>query len=215
MIEGIHPTPSNDNAGGAGVPATPAAFLEFLTDLFRRGQAMAYGPGKVSMCAHMLQTADLAAEAGAPPALVAASLLHDVGHFGTDYPFDFEDESHATMQTASEDRRHEDAGAAMLLPFFGPDVAEPVRLHVPAKRYLCAIDDAYYDHLSATTRHTLGLQGGPMTAAEADAFARLPHAEAAAQLRRWDDEAMVADRPVPGFVHYAELLAGLITRPGA
>ncbi len=186
--------------------------IAFLSDLFHRGEALSYGPGQVSMCAHMLQTADLARADGAEPALIAASLLHDVGHFGTDFPIDFTDDNHAAMQSAVADHRHEEAGADLLAPFFGPQVSEPVRLHVPAKRYLCAIDPGYFEGLGPTTRHTLGLQGGPMSDADAEAFHALPFAAEAARLRRWDDQAMVADRPVPGFSEYQAMLEDLLAR---
>jgi len=194
-----------------GVQATPAELLDFLADLFQRAETMVYGTGQVSMCGHMLQTAELAEADGAPPALVAASLLHDLGHFGTDYDFAFTDASHVAMQSATTDKLHEEAGANMLRPFFGDAVAEPIRLHVSAKRYLCAIEPAYEAGLTATTRHTLGLQGGPMTPEEAEAFAELPHALDAARLRRWDDLAMVAERETAPFERYRELLADLMT----
>ncbi len=195
-----------------GVGASHKDLLGFLGDLFERAESLTYGAGQVSMCAHMLQTAEMAEVAGAAPALVAAALLHDVGHFGTDYDLGFTDGSHTAMQSATRDRRHEEAGARMLEPYFGPDVAVPIRLHVPAKRYLCAVDAAYDAGLSATPHHTLGLQGGPMSAEEAAAFAELPYADAAAELRRWDDRAMIAGKPVPGFGHYETLLQDLLVR---
>jgi predicted HD phosphohydrolase len=195
---------------GAGVP--PKDLLGFLSDLFERDESLAYGAAPVSMCAHMLQTAELAETAGAPPALIAAALLHDIGHFGTDYDFGFADGSHTAMQSATRDKRHEEAGARMLVPYFGPDIAALIRLHVPAKRYLCAIDAAYEADLSATARHTLGLQGGPLSGEEAAAFAELPYADAAADLRRWDDLAMIAGKPVHGFGHYKTLLRDLLDR---
>ncbi|MDH3579744.1 MAG: HD domain-containing protein [Hyphomicrobiales bacterium] len=182
-------------------------FLQFVTELFRRGEKLAYGKGQVSMCAHMLQTADLAAKEDASPALVVAALLHDIGHFGTDYPLDFEDARHAAMLAIELDHCHEEVGAAVLKTYYGPEVTEPVRLHVPAKRYLCSVDAEYYDGLSETTRHTLRLQGGPMTPAESDAFAAQPFAEDATRLRRWDDLAMVAERAVPDFDHYRGVLS--------
>ena len=162
------------------------------------------------MCAHMLQTADLAASSNASPSQVAASLLHDIGHFGTDFPIDFIDDRHAAMQAAVDDHCHEEVGAVMLATCFGPEVCEPVRLHVPAKRYLCAIERGYLEGLSETTLHTLNLQGGPMSEAEVEAFASLPYAKDAAQLRRWDDQAMVAERTVPGFSHYQSLVESLM-----
>jgi gamma-butyrobetaine dioxygenase len=185
-------------------------FLTFVTELFWRGEELAYGAGQVTMCAHMLQTAELAEKENAPPALVVAALLHDIGHFGTDYPLDFEDARHAAMLAIELDHCHEEVGAALLKSYYGPEVTEPVRLHVPAKRYLCFVDADYYKGLSKTTRHTLGLQGGPMTKAESEAFASQPFAEDAARLRRWDDLAMSAERKVPGFDHYIGLLSSMM-----
>ncbi len=167
---------------------------------------MTYGKGEVSMCGHMLQTADLAAEAGAPSSLIVASLLHDIGHFGTDYPMHFNSESHSHMRTASQDCCHEEAGATLLAPFFGSDVIEPIRLHVAAKRYLCATELGYNVQLSKTTRHTLSLQGGLLSDLEVETFLGLPYSKEAIQLRRWDDNAMAAKKPVPELEHYMGLL---------
>ena len=185
-------------------------FITFLAGLFERGEAMSYGAGEVTMCSHMLQTADLAQQAGTTPELVVASLLHDIGHFGTDYALDSDDSRHTAMLSATQNRRHEDAGADLLEPLFGVDVAEPVRLHVLAKRYLCAIEPDYLNRLADTTLHTLGLQGGPMTPDEVKAFEGKPHAQAAAALRRWDDFATHKERRVPGFEHYRCLLETLL-----
>ena len=189
------------------------AFIDLLSDLFYRGRSVAYGKGEVSMCGHMLQTAELAAEAGAAPPLLVACLLHDIGHFGTDYPLYFDDESHSHMQTASQDLHHEEAGASMLTPFFEPDVIEPIRLHVAAKRYLCATDPEYAVQLSTTTYHTLGLQGGVMDDKKVEAFLGLPYSSDAVQLRRWDDAAMTTNRSVPGLEHYMDLLEKLLIQP--
>ena len=112
----------------------------------------------------MLQAAALAELAGAAPALIAAALLHDVGHFtGTVTGRDL-------MQ--GTDNRHSDQGANWLAQWFGPEVTEPVRLHVDAKRYLCAVEPGYLDRLSPASVYTLRVQGGPMQAAEAAEFER-------------------------------------------
>ena len=203
------------NMAFPGVQASPNDMLDFLAGLFDRAENLSYGTGTVSMCAHMLQTADLAAADDASPKLVAAALLHDLGHFGTDFDFEFPDGSHTAMQAATDDKRHEDAGANMVRPFFGAEVAEPIRLHVPAKRYLCAIDTAYLDGLTETTRHTLGLQGGPMSADETKSFGALPFAAEAARLRRWDDLAMAADRVTTPFEDYRGLLEDLMAKCNA
>ena len=198
---------------GTNYPISSADLIEFLSGLFDRGKTIAYGKGDVSMCGHMLQAAELAAEAGASPSLLIASLLHDIGHFGTDYPLYFDNESHSHMQSASKDLNHEEFGAVMLAPFFGPAIIEPIRLHVAAKRYLCTTDPEYAVQLSATTSHTLGLQGGLLNKTEVEAYLNLPYANDAVQLRRWDDAAMIATRSVSGIEHYMDLLESLLTQP--
>lgn len=134
----------------------------------------------VTQTAHALQTAWAARRAGAGDALVVAALLHDIGHLVDDGA------DHSGLPAA--DRSHEERGADHLARWFGPEITEPVRLHVAAKRYLCAVDDAYAADLSAASVHSLAVQGGPMTPAECAAFAALPHASAATLLRRADDD---------------------------
>ncbi len=184
--------------------------IDVLFDLFARSGARAYQDGAVTMSEHMLQTAALAERAGAPPHLVAAALLHDVGHFGTDFPENYVDGRHAAMLKARTDRRHEEAGARLIEPFFGPEVSEPIRLHVPAKRYLCAVEPGYFEELSAQAVHTLGLQGGPMSPEEVAAFEAKPHAEAAARLRHWDEQSIVPGLETPDFGHYRPLIERLL-----
>jgi predicted HD phosphohydrolase len=128
---------------------------------------------------HMLQTGAAARLALAPRALVVAAVAHDVGHFtgvlrGRDL-------------MGGQDDHHDEVAATWLGRWFGIAVTEPVRLHVAAKRYLCAVDPAYRDQLSEASIYTLGVQGGPMSADEVAAFAKLPYAADAVLLRRWDD----------------------------
>jgi gamma-butyrobetaine dioxygenase len=144
---------------------------------------------------HMLQAGALAEAAGAEGPLVAAALLHDIGHLlGED-----EDED-----------RHGEAGARWLSQWFGEAVTEPVRLHVPAKRYLCGADAGYFGLLSAESVRTLSLQGGPMTAAEVTAFEALPFSHDAVAVRRWDDQAKDPAATPPRFAHFAPLLEVLV-----
>jgi phosphonate degradation associated HDIG domain protein len=172
------------------------------------------GPGEraylgepVSQAEHALQAAWLAERDGAPDALIVSALLHDVGHLLLGPSGDVADEG--------IDSRHEEAGAAWLARHFGPEVAEPARLHVEAKRYLCATDPGYLAGLSAASLRSLGLQGGPMTPAEIERFERHPGHEGAVRLRRWDDAAKVPGLEVPGPDHYRGRIEAIARiRPG-
>jgi phosphonate degradation associated HDIG domain protein len=169
-----------------------------------RGHTMYFGEA-VTEAEHALQAAALAEIDDASDALVAAALLHDIGHL-----------LHRHGENVADrgiDGRHEDIGCAWLNQYFGPAVAEPVRLHVAAKRYLSATNPAYVSRLSPASRQSLGLQGGPFTDAEVAEFVQVPFAEDAVRLRYWDDEAKVPGLPVPGFDHYRERL-GRVLRNG-
>jgi gamma-butyrobetaine dioxygenase len=169
--------------------------------LFASAGAAAYLGEPVTQAGHMLQAAALAERHGASPALVAAALLHDVGHFtGTVTGHDL---------MGGTDNRHGDQGAAWLATWFGPAVTEPVRLHVAAKRYLCATEPGYFDRLSDASRYTLSVQGGPMQGVEIAAFEREPYAADACSVRRWDDLAKDPAVQPPPFSHFAPLLRAL------
>jgi len=164
----------------ASIATAPDAPLgSVLSDMVEKHGNDLYGGEPVTQLQHALQCAQLAENEGASAALITAALLHDVGHLLED---DFED-----APEHDSDRRHEDLGDAFLSKWFGPNVTEPVRLHVAAKRYLCAVDPGYFDSLSAMSRHSLMLQGGPMSADEVAEFEANPHCKDAVRLRRWDD----------------------------
>jgi [1-hydroxy-2-(trimethylamino)ethyl]phosphonate dioxygenase len=182
---------------------------ELIDEIFRvfdEYGAEQYLGEQVSMTEHMLQSASAAEQDDAPPALVAAALLHDYGHFIHGLP---EDSAELGVDT-----RHEEVGYAFLAEHFGEEIAEPIRMHVAAKRYLCAVEPSYLAELSPASLHSLELQGGPYTPAEAAAFAASPHAEAAVRLRRYDDVGKVPGLPTPGLEHYRPVLASAIVRTG-
>lgn len=167
--------------------------LETLDRLFAAHGGDRYGES-VTQQAHALQCAALAESEGAPASLVTAALLHDIGHM-----------LHGDARGAAArnlDDRHERIGGGWLARAFPPSVAEPVRLHVDAKRYLCAVDPAYREGLSAASIRSLALQGGPFAADAAARFIALPFAEEALRLRLWDDLAKVPDAEVPGWAHF-------------
>ena len=172
--------------------------VDQLVELFEtRGMAQ-YGREAVSQTEHALQSATLAETEGAAPALVAAALLHDVGHLL------------AKRRDANDDDHHEEIGWGYLKSTFGPAVSEPVRLHVPAKRYLCAVDPAYFSILSPASVSSLEVQGGRFTPDEAKSFHGVDFAEDAVRLRRWDDRAKTPGAPTKALRDYASLLRGLM-----
>lgn len=177
------------------------AGVDAIAELFANEGAGEYLGEPVSQAEHMLQAGMLAEAEGAPPALVAAALLHDVGHF------------HGVVTgrdlMRGIDNRHSDTGAEWLAQWFGPDVCEPVRLHVAAKRYLCAVEPSYFHQLSPASVHTLEVQGGPMSPDEVAAFEAGGYAEAAVRLRRWDEGAKDPNAPTPAFDHFRPLLESL------
>lgn len=158
----------------------------------RRGGAT-YGEG-VTQSEHALQAAWLAEREGASPELIAAALLHDIGHLLHDFAEDIADQG--------VDTQHESLASAWLSQHFGPAVTEPVRLHVAAKRYLCAVEPGYFDALSQASKLSLKLQGGPMSSYEVGTFRSEPHWQEAVRLRRWDEAAKQPRMRVATFQHF-------------
>lgn len=185
-------------------PPGRSTIVTFIADIFERRGADSYLGEPVTMSQHMLQAAVLAERDNAPEELVAAALLHDIGHYTSEFgPMSLGD---------TADNFHDEAGAKVLAPFFPAVVAGCVRLHVAAKRYLVATDPSYSGKLSEASQHTLKLQGGPMRAEEVAAFRRNPHHEAAVRVRRWDEGAKDPAMETPPFRHYVPLLQRVVDR---
>jgi phosphonate degradation associated HDIG domain protein len=181
---------------------TPDTVVPFIADIFARRGAEEYLGEPVTISEHMLQCAELAELAGSSDALVAAALLHDIGHFTNEFASDAADHGIDTV--------HEEAGAKILRDYFPALITDCVRYHVAAKRYLCATDSAYFGKLSAASVHSLNLQGGPMDAGEVADFAKNPHLADILQVRIWDDLAKVTDHSAPPFAHYQPLLIRVV-----
>ena len=178
---------------------------EEVLSLYGRLGSGAYFGERVSMTEHALQAAHFARAQGAPEALVLAALLHDVGHLIEAVP--------DALADWTSDGHHEELGARWLAARFPREVSEPVRLHVAAKRYLCATDASYHARLSPASVHTLALQGGAMSAAEAAHFAAEPFADAAVRLRHWDDQGKVAGLKTEPLDEYLGLIERWASRP--
>ena len=170
---------------------------EFVDALFAFMQK--YGQSNydesVTQLEHALQTAELARENGGDAHLVCAGLLHDLGHFLLDEHDDADD-------FLKEDLCHETVGAEFLEKYFPQSVIAPIRMHVPAKRYLCTVDADYYDQLSDASKRSFELQGGKLSEAEKAEMDSSPHVERALLIRRYDDRAKQSGKvtaPLDGF----------------
>jgi predicted HD phosphohydrolase len=130
--------------------------------------------------------------------VLRAALLHDIGHLLHNHG--------QGCATRGIDDRHEELGVRFLARAFGTEVTEPVRLHVAAKRYLCAAEPAYLGRLSAASVRSLELQGGPMSADEVGEFERNPYSTAALVVRRYDDAAKVVGLATPPLAHFRKYL---------
>jgi [1-hydroxy-2-(trimethylamino)ethyl]phosphonate dioxygenase len=169
--------------------------------LFAARGANCYFGETVSTTQHCLQAAFFAQKAGASEALVLAALLHDIGHLIDKAPDD--------ISEWTEDAHHEEVGGRWLAKRFGPEVAEPVRLHVPAKRFLCATEAGYCAKLSSASLLTLKLQGGAMSAAEVTQFAALPFQRDAIRIRHWDDAGKIAGLATLELPDYGDMIERL------
>lgn len=174
-----------------------ASIQALLETLSNHGHSQ-YGREAVTQKQHALQCATMAESAQSPPTLIAACLLHDFGHL-----------VHTLGEDAAErgiNDCHEDRALPYLRNLFGAAVTEPIRLHVNAKRYLCAIDETYWDSLSPASKRSLELQGGSFSEPESRLFIEQPYAKDAVQMRIWDDLAKDPDMATPELDHFLPIL---------
>lgn len=181
---------------------SPKTIVAFLAEIFERRGAEEYLGEPVTIAQHMLQGAQLAERQGEEEIIVVATLLHDIGHFTSEFGTFSMDDTH--------DKHHEEAGARVLERFFPSLVVDCVRHHVAAKRYICATDPNYFAQLSAASVHSLKLQGGPMSAAEIAEFEKNPNLEEIVRVRRFDDAGKIAGMLTPGFAHYAPMVQRVV-----
>ncbi|MDU8928042.1 HD domain-containing protein [Alisedimentitalea sp. MJ-SS2] len=183
---------------------TQANIVEFIGDVFTRRGDEEYLGEPVTMAEHMLQGAAIAEAQGESEEIIVAALLHDIGHFTSEFgTFSMDD---------TEDRHHEDAGAELLEQFFPSVVTDCVRYHVAAKRYLCAARPEYFGLLSEASVHSLNLQGGPMNDEERTAFAKNPNLEDIIKVRYLDEAGKDPDMVTPGYEHFAPMVQRVVDR---
>lgn len=181
---------------------TRANIVDFLAGIFDRRGGEEYLGEPVTMAEHMLQGATIAEQNGQREEIIVATLLHDIGHFTSEFgTFSMDD---------TEDRYHEEAGAEVLERFFPSVVTDCVRYHVAAKRYLCATRPEYMALLSDASVHSLNLQGGPMSAEEVTEFEKNPNVEDIVAVRYLDDAGKEPDMETPGFAHFAPMVQRVV-----
>ena len=164
-----------------------------------------YGGEAINQLEHALQCAYLAEQAGETPETVTAAFLHDLGHL---LAASRDPHLEQPLSTESDDL-HQYVAIPFLRGLLPDAVLEPIRLHVDAKRYLCAIDANYWGTLSEASRKSLALQGGAFTAGQVQAFDQLPFAQEAVRLRRYDDLAKVPFKVTPGLERYSKIMGSV------
>ena len=176
--------------------------VAFLEDIFERRGGEEYLGEPVTMAEHMLQGATIAQNNGQDDIIIVATLLHDIGHFTSEFgTFSMND---------TQDRFHEEAGARVLEQFFPTTVTDCVRYHVAAKRYLCATKPSYFNRLSDASVHSLNLQGGPMSQDETTEFETNPNLKQIIAVRYLDDAGKHADMVTPKFAHFAPIVQRIV-----
>ncbi len=189
----MQPDPSELNASN---------IVDFIGGIFERCGDEEYLGEPVTMAQHMLQGATIAEQNGMDDEIVVAALLHDIGHFTSEFgTFSMED---------TEDRFHEEAGAKVLERFLPSVITDCVRYHVAAKRYLCATKPSYFDRLSEASIHSLNLQGGPMSDEEVAEFEKNPNLAKIIQVRYLDEAGKHPDMETPDFAHFAPAVQRIV-----
>jgi phosphonate degradation associated HDIG domain protein len=176
-----------------------ALTLRDIEGLFKAHGHIEYSGEGVTQLEHALQSAELAERAGAEPALVTAAFLHDLGHMLNPQG--------DTPTARGVDDQHQYFAIPFLRGLFPAAVIEPIRLHVDAKRALCALEATYYEALSEDSRRSLTLQGGVFSGEQLAAFRAKAFAEDAMRVRRWDDAAKVPGAATPPLDRYLEIAA--------
>jgi phosphonate degradation associated HDIG domain protein len=173
-----------------------------IVHLFETHGGSMYGGEAVTQLEHALQCAELARKHEASNELITASLLHDIGHLLHDLPDDASDNGIDDM--------HELLGEKYLAKHFKLAAVEPVKLHVAAKRYLCATEPGYLETLSSPSKISLEFQGGVMNEEEVLLFEKNEFYKEAVNLRRWDDLAKDPDLVSPSIESFIEAIESSI-----
>ncbi len=173
-----------------------ALTLQDIERLFEERGGEQYSGEPVTQLQHALQTAARGEAEGASDALVTAALLHDLGHLLHDLG--------ETPSMRGVDDVHQYRALPFLRGLFDDEVLDAIKLHVDAKRFLCATRPEYHASLSDDSKRSLLLQGGIFSDEEAARFITQPGAQGAVSLRLWDDLAKDADKVTPSLTHFMQ-----------
>ncbi|MBL8691686.1 MAG: metal-dependent phosphohydrolase [Rhodospirillaceae bacterium] len=176
--------------------------IEAIFATIRRGGAKRLPEAPDGLLRHGLVAAAHARAVEASPALIAAALMHDIGHL-----LDLDD---ADGFDDDRDVEHAMLGAGWLALWLPDSVTRPIALHVDAKRYLAGKDPAFTDTLTPMSRASLALQGGAHSATQAAAFEREAFFADALRVREWDDAPDLPDARIGSPEDYRTLIEVLI-----
>lgn len=168
-----------------------AVIAEEIVQLLLSKGGSEYIGEPVTKLEHMVQSAEIAEEKSYSEDLILAALLHDIGHVCEPLTSENDMEGLGLLD-------HEYLGAQFLKERgFSEKIIQAVENHVPAKRYLCYKYPSYLSQLSEASLQTLKLQGGVMTYHEAIRFEQNPFFEDIIAIRKIDEQAKIANKPLP------------------
>jgi phosphonate degradation associated HDIG domain protein len=175
--------------------------LDDISNLLITHGSNQYGGEAVSQLEHALQCAYLAERAQETEETIVAALLHDIGHL-----LSAENNGHLNKKDKNTDDLHQYIALPFIRSIFSDAVLEPIKLHVDAKRYLCAVDKTYWSTLSDASKQSLEVQGGVYSDSEAMAFETSSFGQEAVRLRRYDDLAKIPGALTPPLEHYLTIM---------
>ena len=104
---------------------------------------------------HALQTTEFAIINKEKEEFQLACFLHDIGHL-------ILDEHNTNKSFLDKDLKHETIAFQYLSKYFSDNITLPIMYHVLAKRYLCSINNTYYENLSDASKKSFIIQGGKL-----------------------------------------------------
>ena len=134
----------------------------------------------ISQLTHSFQTMEMALRKGFDEKFQLCCFLHDIGHL-------LLDENNSNENFLKDDLKHELMGYNFLKNFLEDEITKPILLHVQAKRFLCTINNEYYNSLSDASKESFKIQGGKMSDEQVKIFRNNSYLNLALTLREFED----------------------------